>query len=754
MSRLFINLGGLGDICAFLPALMQENKPKLMVLDKHAEVLEGCSYVESVPFVGTYGEHNRAVKEAREITSDVRSCHPMPGSQNGHVITSFVNEMWRHAGVYDRWNDQPPLVFDQRDKGREAALRTQVFGKHRKPPILVAVGGNTAPFKYRELLLALVNAHFKGERKVIDISDLRAERFYDLLGLYDHAHCLIASDSAPLHLAQACPTLPVIALTNDSPSYAHGSPWRANHVFYCRYSDWPFRSVEMLNAIGRAFASRPQPLVHVWNNYQAVDWNVFKPLPDALPVPIVPGMFGRDSHTGIKDSARFPFLKDMLRAAAWCCKDDGLIVLSRPDIECERGVLSENFVSDFISSHKPYWAHRSIKDDAGNLTYHPAADLFAFSKKFYMEHRRELPDLICGTDQWWSKVMVQWLKRHGGVEIPFAITRKEGKKTTVISARTAHNEKLAQQWFTANNINTSLPKVTDQIPGQTINRRALSPFGYNGSLIEWQGKYLLAYRWHKNGKQTVLAVAELDDKYNVTRNRGVLLNEKSAEDPRLFIYQDSLWISYVASDWPANPPHCVTKYGRLVATPKDWEIHDLHQPIHGKNDWTALVKNLVFFECAEKLFAIFQGSPQQSVIELDASHVRDVHHSDMPHWAWGHVRGGCIAPQLYRGKLLRFFHSRLDNETPLPWYHRYYIGVALMEPEPPFKTIALSSEPIIRASEEDELTSRERASCPHYKPKVAFPMGVVARDGGWHLSIGVNDSAVAVLRIEEQHLKL
>ena len=103
--------------------------------------------------------------------------------------------------------------------------------------------------------------------------------------------------------------------------------------------------------------------------------------------------------------------------------------------------------------------------------------------------------------------------------------------------------------------------------------------------------------------------------------------------------------------------------------------------------------------------------------------------------------------------LLRFFHSRLDNEA-VPVRHRYYIGAMLMEPEPPFKVVAVSKQPIFRGSEDDDLNDTERHTAFHHKRNVVFPAGAVKDGDGWLLSFGVNDSACAVARLKFEDLKL
>ena len=348
--------------------------------------------------------------------------------------------------------------------------------------------------------------------------------------------------------------------------------------------------------------------------------------------------------------------------------------------------------------------------------------------------------------------MTGWLKKHGGKELPFSVWRKPAKRSGNRNARILHNEKLETEWFKKHEITLEPPLVSDHVQTVRVNPHALSPFGYNGSVIEWNQRRLLAYRWHRDGLNTVLAIADLDANYNVTNNKGVTGELKSLEDPRLFLFNNELWISYVQSDWPRNPT-CVTKYGKLVDHGKEWQIENVQHPKHGLNDGTALEKNWCPFVHDGKLHYLYTSNPHQSIIEMSGGNVTNVHHSDMPYWPWGQIKGGVVAATPYNGHLLRFFHSRLDNEpSPYPW--RYYIGAAMLEPTPPFKTVAVSREPIVRASALDHYSQAERNKCLHYKTKIVFPSGLIEVGAEWHLSAGINDSAIEILKLKESDLKL
>jgi predicted GH43/DUF377 family glycosyl hydrolase len=171
------------------------------------------------------------------------------------------------------------------------------------------------------------------------------------------------------------------------------------------------------------------------------------------------------------------------------------------------------------------------------------------------------------------------------------------------------------------------------------------------------------------------------------------------------------------------------------------------QPVFGHNDWTGLEKNWVPFEYDGALVIIYQCCPTHRVSGLET-----VWETSGPRWPYGEIRGG-TPPVEYEGNWLRFFHSHLQNELNPP-HHRYYVGAYLMEPAPPFKVVRVSRKPVLYGSEADDLTPEQRKSCPHWKRNVVFPGGIVTKLDGWLLSVGVNDSACAIVKIKPESLNL
>jgi hypothetical protein len=239
----------------------------------------------------------------------------------------------------------------------------------------------------------------------------QAERLYDLLAIYERAALLIAIDSAPLHLAWACRQFPVFALTQDKPSLWHGSSWRPNHLWYCRYHDWPERAVEMLAAIANMETMRitARPFVTAWSAYN--DKTHYKACPQALPV--ATGSCGRDSGNQLKDEKRHPFLKDVLRMAMQrATAGDQQISLAVPGVNISPKV-------DVILP--PYFAYRIEKNVDGDR-FVPIVDLFTATKAWWKDALPEIPDFVLNDDGLWSEGLRMIFQKRGAKDVTGAAT--------------------------------------------------------------------------------------------------------------------------------------------------------------------------------------------------------------------------------------------------------------------------------------------------------------------------------------------
>lgn len=432
MTKTYIMLGRYGDILTLLPLLYADAKrgerQTLMVAKEFAPLLEGVSYVDPLVYDGPHYEIGKAVEHAKslgrpwvcpQILGPIEACREFvwkPAGATAHNCPSFEMEAYRMCGRLKEWNDDLPLVFDRRNKERESKLIERVLPKLRGPKkklMLVCADGLSSPFPFKKLLLGLLEMKFAKQYRILNIGTVQAERFFDLLGLYDLADVLVAVDSGPLHLARACPKLPVVALTNDRPQLWNGSAWKPQHIVYCRYGDFPDRAFEILKTVEDFDDSISCRSVTVaWNAYDGKSAEVQFPFQG---FPIQRGSCGRDSVNTITDALRAPYLKDALKMAIR--KSSSFVCLTRPGT-----VVALDL--HFCQSHNPSYAYRLTRNGNGD-TFAPIIDLLCAKKEFWLEHMKEIPDLILGNDYYWSNVLWAMFKKYGAVDVTGCCWRGE-----------------------------------------------------------------------------------------------------------------------------------------------------------------------------------------------------------------------------------------------------------------------------------------------------------------------------------------
>lgn len=792
MSKCFIQLARLGDLINSLPLFHAEaigagQPTRVMCCKQYAHLFGGTSYVQCLPFDGGDNELRRAWQEVGQNghqpvslqvigeTVDVKDLTYGPAGYEYATSDSFQKEPYWLVHAQSLWAKQPRPIFDGRSKTREIALAGQHPFRHKQKTILVAASGRSSPFAYKSILMELLRGRFPGggyqahgpfhqNYEVVDLDEFKAERFYDFLGILEQAYCLVSIDSAFLHLAHAVEGLPVCALVNDKPSLWHGSAWRSNHISYIRYSDFPTRGVDLLDAIeaiGKQCSyfpiakGAPRKLVHVWSEYEECDsvasgswientnekWT-------ACPVPV--GAFGRDSrhHSLVKDQERYPFLKDVIRCGLYRAQADDIVVVTRSNTCFERGITEK------LLSASPCFSHRYIRDN-GNDTWHPSVDLFSATKKWWQEHYNEIPEFFLATDMFWSRALRDVFIRGGASDVSGICYRAPAVSRSNSPLRYSYQEAHLKSYESKHGAVALWTPACEQLPSAIINRHALPPYSYNPAIWQREDRMLCVMRYHdQRDYSTALCIAEIDEKGVVFGHKMVQLphNGGSEEDARFFVHKNALWMSYVDSTYPTIPAKSVVKYGRLTEDTV-WSMPQIYQPQFPGNDMSSVEKNWVMWESDGNLFCIYSTSPKTVILKLTADRAELVAEYEGPRWSYGAIRGG-TTPVPYKGALLRFFHSALDSDLP-PYRRRYFVGAMTMEPQFPFKPLQVSRKPVLAGSESDTLTAMERSSCPHFKQKVVFPLGCVEVGGGeWLLSAGINDSHAALFKVNERNLNL
>jgi len=467
--KAFLLLGRLGDITTLLPVLKDEadksgQPTPLVCAAAYAPLLEGTSYVKPLVFQGDYSRAAEArAWAARQLTGyELVDCSVYGQGVNvQHDMSSFDREIWRLSKTSLNF-DTTPVVFDRRDSLREKGILAN-------PPFLLYAGaGHSSPFAESAQFLAALTARVEPEFTIVDISNVRAQRPFDLLGLYEHAAGLIATDSFPLHLAQATPKLPVAALICEGPTEWHRSAWRPNHVIRAHYGEVLKRVDQIAEAITKpreqkmffvtTQAASPDPATKArLERAHASRQNEFKAHPGWATFGFQPT---RDASS-MRDKP-MPFCRDMFQQAADALQHpQDVIVVCNADIGFSGGLTGR--MLEAIDRHGCCFAHRwdfygaatarrlpRHEGDLKQAKWYPGSDFFACTKAWWENVAKPIfPDMVYGREAW-DMIMRNLMKRAGTADLHNAIWHERHQSFWEHNHRVPgneHNRRLATQWL-------------------------------------------------------------------------------------------------------------------------------------------------------------------------------------------------------------------------------------------------------------------------------------------------------------------
>jgi predicted GH43/DUF377 family glycosyl hydrolase len=266
----------------------------------------------------------------------------------------------------------------------------------------------------------------------------------------------------------------------------------------------------------------------------------------------------------------------------------------------------------------------------------------------------------------------------------------------------------------------------------------------NPSFIDFKGKKIMVYRMESVPfcTTTKIGICYLDDNLQPIAGTSKLLDLYSnlsgiapgyhVEDPRLFIHNDELYISYT-DGYTLGQAKIDT--ASLTAS----ESFYLKKPAQKKTE-----KNWTFFSHQGKLYSVYSINPHV-IYEINGSDYKVSFETEFNNsWKWGELRGG-TSPVLTDDGYLSFFHSSIDS---IGGYRQYFMGAYLFESKPPFKPIAISKQPIIAG--EMIPTHIQRLSTKIY---VVFPGGVIRDQDGWNVAFGYNDYQCRIIKVKDLYLQ-
>lgn len=478
-ERVYINLGRTGDAIASVPLCYlywkeTGKKAALMVAREFIGFLDGISYIVPEVWPGDWRDVLGARARARmmgykEIVIPQVYGYDWPVP---HTQPSFLLESWNRVGQLDKFYTTP-LVFDRRNLEREKLLAEKL--PTGLPIILVAADGTSSPFKYRDQMIQDLKTHLEGRANVVDLRDYRTDHFYDFIGLFDRAACLVTIDTGFGQLACAS-SVPVVALAASEPGPWYSSPRRPQHVAYVRYNDYPAKRQEVLDAVDGCVGKAKMPVIHhVWAG-------VYHPSEALTRQVIAKETWDREAKSygywkdcrfadsessrsakDIGETVALPFLHDMIDNVIETKQpvDEDIIMLTNADICLVTGLGRE--IADACKAHGSTYCHRwDFKRVLTHIERHQlvmgqwyvGCDLFAFTVKWWKENRSKLPPFILGRECW-DWVFRELIKQTGGVETKKGIYHEKHASPWEMKrdlAGNLHNRSYARAWLRLANI--------------------------------------------------------------------------------------------------------------------------------------------------------------------------------------------------------------------------------------------------------------------------------------------------------------
>lgn len=484
---LFLQLGRAGDIFNTLPLAEQHfretgERPLYMVAEAFAGLLEGVSYVEPVVFPGPFEDFIFAMFQARKLTQDIRVGQIYgKGICNRETCTSFARESWASANASVPWGTLP-LTIDRRDADREAELLRRCNLDPSKKLVLLALDGISSPFPHGRLVREHLERELPAGFQVLDMTPIRVKRLYDLLALYDLAHCLVTIDTGTQHLAHACRDLPVIALNNPYPTDWHASPWRPAHVariYYGEVRDAVLAGTLLERVVNARRADLLPSIVHVWADFrkdEKPDHENLRRMRNARAswdqeAEAAPGRWRRVEFPAgrvrtsleVGDTHPVPFVPDLVNhGVPYCRRDSDVIAWSNSDVsfapgltgqvleKCERYGAAFTHRWDFPALARPFVTEAMVRRGK----WYPGSDAFFVTLGWWKAHGHDLPDLIMGREHN-DEVFRSLIKLTAGVEceIEAAIYHEkhasfwESPENFKANAGNVWNRKLAAEWY-------------------------------------------------------------------------------------------------------------------------------------------------------------------------------------------------------------------------------------------------------------------------------------------------------------------
>lgn len=276
---------------------------------------------------------------------------------------------------------------------------------------------------------------------------------------------------------------------------------------------------------------------------------------------------------------------------------------------------------------------------------------------------------------------------------------------------------------------------------------------FNNSICEFEGKLLMAYRAEDQDRGILphIKICELDEDFKPSGIVKVHIEQPTPqtnlfEDPRLFVHNGELWMSFVAALYTQNHHWACQGVAKLDA---NYQPTKVLYPNVGENHNVASTggklareKNWTFFSLGGFIWVIYSINPLKMGIMNEKNGAIDFCEETRIKQLWRHgdIHGGTGLVET-DGLLVGAFHSFTREKI-----RNYHMGFYAIDP---VKGLVdqISAIPWGSAAYDDSFDKRPLTQS--WRPNVMFPCGMIKRGDEFWISYGWQDCRAMLVKVPE-----
>jgi predicted GH43/DUF377 family glycosyl hydrolase len=268
-------------------------------------------------------------------------------------------------------------------------------------------------------------------------------------------------------------------------------------------------------------------------------------------------------------------------------------------------------------------------------------------------------------------------------------------------------------------------------------------YHYNASIHKYKDVYRMFYRVGNNPsfEKDRIATCLIDLSYNVL-TESVLLNvisnygnSEHVEDPRIIEYNNFWFLFYTDGYKMAvaklDIDSCEVIYSHYLIKPAN--ALNKNSDTREKN-WIPFVEN-------NKLYILYSDTPRTILECHDSNKTLEIVKTNVLNYSltcmYGEIRGGCPPVHYKDNQYIWFFHTSYKSRHT----NKYCIGAYITEGYT--DVILITNKPILFGRPDPGENMYARAI------NIVFPCGAVKTPRGWAISMGIQDSYIAVLEVPQ-----